>query len=269
MKRLKFLVLSLLTLTLFGITGCEKVEQSELTLDLSKTATIKVTYWADLDLTQLGYEKVPDGIKVLVTIPNSAFNPTASGHWSTTAETVDGSIEVTVPVVLNGANVTFTPEEFEYDQVQTPDNPSQTIKKHFALSSSHSLTAKPGQKYTRDIQYNNVTTVEGQDEMISRKFEIRAILEAGQPSEIITNKTITIYSPNNWSTTATTDDKGQLTVQLPKNKTCYFEFEAQKDIDSDPAVEDFKNYKYTKTFSSSSSSEAVTILDFGNGEIWE
>ena len=67
---------ALMLASAFVLAGCQdEIQTSELTLDLSKKATVQAYLYAELDLTHQGLEFVPNGTRVLISIPNSEFNP--------------------------------------------------------------------------------------------------------------------------------------------------------------------------------------------------
>ncbi|MDD2197160.1 MAG: hypothetical protein PHE03_06505 [Bacteroidales bacterium] len=249
-------------------TNCDKIETSELTLDLTQTATVKATLYADLDLTNLGEEFVPNGTNVIVSIPNSSFNPTATGLWTTNAVVADGEIEVTVPATDDGVTVTFTPAEFTYDQVQGYGGLSTAISGLFKCDVSSLSSVKPGEVRSLTINYNAPTLSTTHAEMFSFNYELTAILKVGDSPTIVKNTPISIYIEDKWSTTATTNDKGLITVGVPIDNTISFRFETSKDMNTTPATS--KKHRYeASSYSGSPFSPVVRSVSFGNGTLWE
>lgn len=110
---------ALMLASAFVLAGCQdEIQTSELTLDLSKRRRYRHIFMPNWDLTHQGLEFVPNGTRVLISIPNSEFNPSASGNWIDTAYVNNGFIQATVPATNTGVTVQLIPGEFTYDQVQ-------------------------------------------------------------------------------------------------------------------------------------------------------
>lgn len=251
-------------------TSCEKIETSELTLDLTQTATVKVNLYADLNHTTNGLESVPNGTNVIVSIPNSAFNSTASGLWTTDAVVANGSIEVTVPATNNGVTVTFTPAEFLYAQVQVFGSNVPTIQKLFKATAAYSLgSVKPGETRSYDITYNNITPPINYTETVSKKFELRAdIDETTIGQELVPQGTSVTFYTSDWSLAVSVQAAGRVEISVPKSETIYARFEATKTLNTAPVTA--KKYRYDTTVGSySETSPVVSSVYFGSGQQWE
>ena len=249
--------------------ACEEIESSDLTLDLTKKATVRAYLYAQLDQTIQGLEFAPNGTKVIVSIPNSAFNSTASGNWVDTATITNGLVQITVPATNAGVTVTFTPAEFTYEQVQAFGSNSATILKLYKSTTPGSLTTvKPGQIRTHEINYDDISAFDNFVEKVDLKFEARANVDENVADEYVpASTTVNVYT-STWSTTATVGAAGRFDVSVPKGETISFRFEANKALIGPPAA--IKKYKYTTTFAApSNSTPVVQALDFGNGVIWE
>lgn len=151
-----------IALTAFLATSCEKDETAApVTVDLFKTAKIKVYVYADLDLTKPGLEKAPAGTEIIFTIPNDYFqgdimpkkmmNPT-SGNYSVT-KTVDanGIIEAEIPAGSIEAYLTLVPVTFEAQQKQ--DETTNTLK--YYTASEESTYIIPDQTAVIQVIYNS------------------------------------------------------------------------------------------------------------------
>jgi len=252
------------------LASCEEIEKSDLTLDLTKEATVKAFIYAELDRTSQGLEFAPTGTEVIVSIPNSAFNPSASGNWTTVATVTDGIIELTVPVTNSGVTVSFTPAEFVYDQVQPYGSNSSTIQKLYKSTTPGSLTTvKPGQERTHEITYNSYSTFENFTETVNVKFEGYAdIDETNAGNEFIPSSTVIHIYNNDFYTTTTVGAAGQFEVNLPKSENVTLRFETTKTLNTAPVTT--KNYRYTTNhFSPSSTSPVRQTISFGSGSLWE
>lgn len=251
-------------------TSCEKIETSELTLDLTQTATVKVYLYAELNQTTNGLESVPNGTNVIVSIPNSAFNSTASGLWTSNVVVANGAIEVTVPATNSGVTVTFTPAEFVYAQVQSFGSNAQTIQKLFKATAGYSLGAvKPGENRSYEITYNSITTPSNYTETVSRKFELRADLdETTVGQELVPMGTSVTFYTTNWSSTVSVQAAGKVEMSVPKSETIYARFEATKTLNTVPVSA--KKYRYdTNVGFFSESAPTTSFVYFGGGQQWE
>ncbi|SDD40968.1 hypothetical protein [Williamwhitmania taraxaci] len=274
MKR-SFRVLGVLALVAgLALTGCKKdIETSDLTLDLTKKATVTAYFYAETDNQTQGLEFAETGTKVVVSIPNSAFNPAATGNWTDTAAIADGKITVSIPATNAGVTVTFYPAEFIKEQTQAFGSNTASIKKIFKLTAGTTVTAvKPGQvrihqaTYTAEAFSNFV-------EKVDIKIELRAILKVGDPSSLLqSGKIVDVYCTDagqEFHTTATLQDKGIISVSVPKDKDITIRFEASKDMNTLPDASS-KKYRYEKSITAPSASTPVKIsVDFGDGTVWE
>jgi len=263
---------ALMLASAFVLAGCQdEIQTSELTLDLSKKATVQAYLYAELDLTHQGLEFVPNGTRVLISIPNSEFNPSASGTWMDTAYVNNGFIQATVPVTNAGVTVQFIPAEFTYDQIQPFGAVSGVIPKLYKFSGTSTLGAvKPGQVRTQQITYNSQEALSNHVETVHRKFEALAELdETNTELEYVpTNTIITIYN-NGWSTTVTVGGAGKFEADVPVGETVTFRFVASKRYYTSYPDTETKNYRYTATGTYYETSPVLTTLNFGGGVLWE
>jgi hypothetical protein len=255
-------------------TSCEKIETSELTLDLTQTATVKVYLFAELNQTTNGLESVPNGTNVIVSIPNNAFNSSASGLWTTNAVVANGAIEVTVPATNIGVSVTFTPAEFLYAQVQGFGANAATIQKLYKANLGPYIlgAVKPGEIRSYNITYNLTETPINYTETVSRKFELRADIDAttttGGLQETVPQNTVVTFYNTTFMTTATVGAGGIVTVNLPWGQPVSARFQAIKTLTLLPNVTT-KNYRYTATFNSYTESSPVAQYKLFTDEPWE
>jgi len=254
--------------TMITFSSCETIETSSVTLDLTQTATVSATFFAELNLSTPGLETIPNGTSVIVSIPNNSFNSTATGFWTTTAETVNGRVEVEVPATDNGVTVTFIPAEFTFAQTQTFGANSATINSSYS-SSNHSVTGvRPGQVRAINASYNTAVALPGHYEMVNLTYELRAVLRVGQTAVIIPNQQVNVFVTNEWTTTATTNAQGRLTISVPASRVVNFRFTASKDMDTTPATNRMHRYDTTNN-SPATSTPVLRVLNFGDGQLWE
>ncbi len=124
MKNCKLIIAAILVFGVF-FTSCKKdLANSELTLDLTKTAniTVKVRYLKDVN--SASYTTIPSGKMVTLKIYNSDFTDLdASGYWSTIVNTdASGNITATVPATIDGVDVIVQVQAFQDTQVDFSDD---------------------------------------------------------------------------------------------------------------------------------------------------
>src|SRR5690554_3864893 len=93
------------TMFALAFTSCKKYEVSEpLNLSELRKVTIQGSLFAELDETNAGLEKAPQGLKITVSVPFSDYNPntTSGNHIVTTTTDANGNFSIQVPVVSNG-----------------------------------------------------------------------------------------------------------------------------------------------------------------------
>jgi len=259
---------ALMSVILIAITACDEIEQSELTLDLSKKAKIRAYFFAELDKTTQGLEYAPNGTKILISIPNSSFNSAASGTWVDSATVTNGLIEVEVPATSTGVTATIKPAEFTYAQVQSYGSVSSTISKIFSVTAAQTISIFPNEIKTKEITYDGQNQLDNFVEKVDLKFEARANVDENVADEFVPASTVVSIYTSTWSTTATVGAGGRFDVSVPKGETIYFRFEANKALIGPPAS--IKKYKYTTNFSDTDETTPVLQdIDFGNGVLWE
>lgn len=269
MKKITLMPLFLAMATLF--VGCEKVEKSEMVLDTTQKATLKVYCYAQLDLTQQGLEFVPNGTQVMVRIENNNFNPGASGYWSAVGEVQNGLVEFEIPVTLQGITATIFPMEFTYNQVQPYGSNVSTITKIFRFTGAAVENAiKPREIRTHQLTYTDMGTYNNAIQKVSRKFQLRAELDVTNSTlEYVPSGTVVYFYNNGWMTQKTVGNLGAVDVDVPINENIYVRFQASKTVleNGNPVV---KNYLYDAYVGNySSSSPVVETINCGNGSIWE
>jgi len=270
MKR-SFRTLGILALASgLALTGCQKeIETSNLTLDLTKKATVTAYFYAETDNQTQGLEFAEPGTKVIVSIPNSEFNPAASGNWTDTATIANGKITVSVPATTKGVIVTFYPAEFTKEQTQVFGSNTIKISKIFKLTAGSALAGvKAGETRTHQATYSAGVSFDNFTEKVSMKIELKAIFKEGDASVVLPQNTVINMFTNGWAATATVGEKGIINVNVPKGETIYFQFEATKTLNTVPVTT--KKYRYTEEQDAPLASSPVQYtVDFGNGKVWE
>lgn len=227
------------------LSNCKKdVETSSMSYDMSKKATIVVYAYADLDRTQYGNEYAPNGTNVLVTIPRSSFNPSATGYWSNTATIQDGKFEMQIPVNSVGVTASIKPLEFSFDQVQPNGSNSATIKKVYKVTAAiPEGDIKEGETRTVEIQYDAPENYDNFYEMILCKYKIEAELAdtvlvgdvpygttAGSVIDLLPQNTLINIYNNGFNVEHRLATAGNVDINLPVNESLTIEFEMQKKV---------------------------------------
>ena len=158
MRKIAFKVFGMLVLLSAGFfTSCtDDIVTSELKIDDSQKATVKVWVFAELDRNNTALDYVPNGTKVLVSVENSDLNSAASsGSWSEVATVNSGYIEISVPSKSDGVTVTLQAEDFMYDQVQQQGTGVEKVPTLYKHSGTNLYSVKTGQTVMSEIIYQN------------------------------------------------------------------------------------------------------------------
>jgi len=266
MKKFRSFLLFAAVCSLFFSSCEEDIQKSDLTLDLSKKATVKAYVYAELDKTTAGYEYAPDGTEVLLTISHGNFNPSASGAWQDTAVVNNGIIEMEVPVTNDGVSVSLSCAEFSQEQLQSYDANSEKVLMLYKANSSN-VRIKTGERKTVEIFYNE-SALSNHVEMVTVKYEAFADVDEREFNEYVPEGTEMHVFNDVFSTTATVGADGVFEVKVPANIRFDMEFFAQKTLDTDPVS--YKKYRYRQNnWAPSTSTPQVRQINFGNGDLWE
>lgn len=272
MKKSSLLGVAVIALAMIFSSCTKEVETSSMTLDLTKSATIKVNFFAELDYTSQGLELVPDGTSVLIRIPNSSYNGSASGYWTTTQAINLGAIEVEVPVTDAGVNVEIIPIEFFYNQVQPYGSVSSSINKKFRVTTSViESSVKTGEIRTRQTTYSDMGASSDFEETVSRKYTMRGDIDATEAGleYVPAGTTITLFA-DGWMTTANIGSNGVVDVNVPVNEEIYVRFEATKRVLNDDGEAVSIRYRYDAYVGTYSETSPVRqSVDCGSGQIWQ
>lgn len=265
----KTLILPALLLAGMFVTSCDKeVESTALTVNLSRTVTVKGYVYAELNNRSAGLEFAPAGTLIYCSVPYSDLNPNATGgKWADTVRVEgNGQFSVNVPVDDNGVNLTIEAEAFEYNQVQPFGAISNSIKKFYtaapvvvAVSTTHTpvvevfyATTTPA-SYVERVKINVTVEAELNNSLIG--------------NEKVVNQKITLHN-SGWAQEFTTDDKGNFTANVPANQNIFFtvSFEFAKTVPDGGGYKQ-ENYKYEvkSGYVGNFASESDVTLDLGGG----
>jgi hypothetical protein len=272
MKKVNLFGVAVIGLAIMFSSCAKKVETSSMKLDLTKSATIKVTFLAELDHSSHGLELVPNETPVLIRIANSSFNSAATGYWTTTEAINSGSIEVQVPVTDLGVDVEILPIEFLYDQVQPYGSVSSTIKTKFRVPAFESeLSVKPGEIRTREVTYTDLGAMDNFVETVSRKFNLKCETDATESKwDFIATGTKVTFFTNGWMTNVTASNYGAVDVALPNNEEVYIRFEGMKRVYDSNGDRVTLKYRYDAVAGTYTETSPVRqTLNCGSGQVWE
>ncbi len=267
-RKLSFFTLLIASATFF-LTSCDKeVEQTSLTVNLSKTITVKGFVYAELNNRSAGLEYAPAGTKLFFSINYNNLNPAAgAGRWvDTTQVDESGMFTIDVPVTDAGVTLNIDGESFFYDQVQPYAANSNTVKKFYTLPTTSfniSTTVNP----IMEVTYN-ANNLQNTVEMTKLTVIVKAELDnslAG--SELVVNQKIVLHN-SGWSREYTTDENGKINATIPANQNIYYtiSFEYGKKV-PDGVEYKTEQYKYEAkgTYLGNFATESEITIDLGGG----
>ena len=289
MKKFKTALLMLATFTI-TFSSCEDdLIKSELELDMSKSGSVEIYFYADLDKNVLGTQPVPDGTKVLFSIEYNEFNPDAvSGRWSHVAEIEDGKVTLeSVPTVDDGVTLIIKPEEFIYAQGQLPSFPMEEITMRF-IADEIEMTIYPDQRHYEEIVYDYDFLGEPLI-TVNRAFSGEAIfnfddpdangfdefVSIGNPPAITNNPSISevelISNDGEWEMTVPVQN-GKFTADVPIESGFSIRFSALARVEDeyDPIEDEwtYKNVPYRYTWNSPAGGYDEDSPEFQNDVIY-
>ncbi|HON18089.1 MAG TPA: hypothetical protein PK990_02865 [Salinivirgaceae bacterium] len=270
MKKINFITL----LSAFALifSGCEKTEPTDMKLDMSKKATLKVYCYAQLNHTQQGLEAVPNGTQVMVRIDNAYFNPAATGYWTAHGSIQNGMVEFEIPVTNAGVTAQISGMEFTYDQVQAYGSVSSTIKKifrHTGVVTEGGI--KPNETRTVEITFSDMGAFDNLIEKVSKKFALKAELDITNTTlEYVPQGTSVTFFNDGWMEQKTVGSLGYIEINVPKGETIYIRFEASKTVYDSGGNPVNRNYRYQTGVGPFSESSPITEeINCGNGMLWQ
>ena len=220
MKRTNyFSALAILALICFN--GCKDepvVVSSEVTVATNDSATISGYVTAELNLQSAGYEAVPAGTSVLVSLPYSQLNTTATGSWLKTVSVgANGKYSVKVPTNSKGVTVTITPSAFDYEQTQAYASGATVPKLQLTYSvASSTISVISGQSLNNDIRYTTTTNIAVGVPKINIAGKAQADLDASIIGlENLPDGTKIIFTATGWAD-STIVSSGRYSISVPK-----------------------------------------------------
>jgi hypothetical protein len=277
MKKISPVFAVMLIMTAVLMVSCDKDETAtSLSVNLLKKATIKGYAYAQLDLTNEGLEKAPAGTMVIISIPYSNLNSSASGTYKDTATVnTDGFFEIEVPVGNNSATVTYIPLPFETNQIQSLGSFDSQVKKYYTGQAS-SITLGANAYDIIEIQYI-ANDYADYVEMAQISGNLLAETNDTIPgSEKTTAGIVLVFHGDGWNKTVNTTDEGAYTVTVPANQSVYvdYSFTAQNIVLIPPSIKYLpvlyiykEESKYVGNFSGTTVDNVD--IDAGYGEIVE
>lgn len=220
MKKTKlFSVIAILALV--SLSSCKDepvVVSSAVTVATKDSATISGYVTAELNLQSAGLEAVPAGTSILVSLPYSQLNATATGSWMKTVTVgTDGKYSVKIPTNSKGVAVTFTPSAFEYDQTQAYSSGATVPKLRLTYNiGSNSLNVVSGQSLNNDIKYTSTTNIAIGVPEVTIAGKVQADLDASIIGlENLPDGTKIIFTATGWAD-STTISSGKYSISVPK-----------------------------------------------------
>ncbi|PKR80886.1 hypothetical protein CW751_06870 [Brumimicrobium salinarum] len=135
----KQLIFATAAVMALAFTSCKKYEVSG-PLEISELETVKIegNLMAELDESNSVLEAVPNGTKVMITIPMSEYNPSntsGSNHVVSTTTKANGKFSLNVPVTNSGIDATLSFASFVYDKKYSElGSASYTEKTEYTLA---------------------------------------------------------------------------------------------------------------------------------------
>jgi hypothetical protein len=226
MKNVSKLFYAFVILLATVLTSCDKeIESSSLTIDKTKTGTIKGLVFADLDMTTYGYENVSTaatGAKVIVTMNYSELGLSTGGSLIDTIDIAsDGSFEYEVPADANGVTVTAKIIDFVYDQKQEYGEQHATKKTVFQ-STSVDFFVKANDVNIQEVYVEDYYTLgEIYDwYTVSGTIYANYDLQAAGNEKLPAGTVVTFYC-NGWSKSYTVLSDGKYSISVPAYESVY------------------------------------------------
>jgi hypothetical protein len=280
MKKMKFFgVIAALSLVAFSSCKDEVVVSSPITVATKDSATISGFVTADLNLQKAGNEAVPAGTQLMVTIPYSDLNSTASGTWQKFVVTVgdSGKYSVKVPTNTKGVRVTIAPIPFTYNQVQAYANGAQVpaLKLQFSTASYGPYTFVSSQNASLNMNYGTTSggVVGVEKVLISGKAKAETNAEI-VGLENLPDGTKIIFTASGWAD-STTVQNGQYSMYVPKGVSVTYKISTiistryyvpnLVDITKSTYTNEDRLYTITSTFTSLSNNPKADITSISSG----
>lgn len=227
MKSVSKVILTSMMLLATMLYSCDKeIETSPVNVDSSKKATIKGYVYANLDLTNYGYELAPAGSKVIITMAYDELGLDSEGSLTDTVLLGnDGSFTYEIPTIAGGVDVTAKVIDFVTDQKQEFDEQHTTKPTVFQSVTFYFDGVKPNdfqiqQEYMDDYytlgEIYDWYTVTGTIYLNSDRSNIG--------DEKLASGTQVIFNCEGWSKTVTVAADGKYEVQVPSGEYIYMDY---------------------------------------------
>ncbi len=269
MKMKLFLLLVIVAASGIIFTSCDKeVESTALTVNISRTITVKGYVYAELNNRSAGLEYAPAGTLLYCSVYYSDLNSSATaGKWADTVVVDEnGQFAIDVPVDDNGVNLIIEGAPFEYNQIQPFGANSNTVKKLYLATT---VTKIVSTTYNSIVEvFYTATLLANYVEKVKLNLTVEAELDnSTSGNEKVVSQKITLHNAG-WSQEYTTDDNGKITAAVPANENIFYtiSFEYDKKVPDGTGYKTEK-YKYeAKTaFLGSFASETDVTIDLGGG----
>lgn len=235
-------------MALFFNSSCDKeITKTAYSIDTTKTATIIIEAYANIDNSDVGNEAAPNGTKFITSVAKSDFVSGNSTYITATHTiTADGKITITVPVDDNGVTYTVTPQDFVYDQVQIQTNYQNTIPKLFK-SSAQSVYIRTGEVKALQFFFSENTQYDF-NELINLSGFFTGNFNDTTGTDTLKAAKSFIFYGSGWSTEVMSATDGSFSVDVPKNMNIYYncDFVQNKWVLVD-TVYQYKPYRYKVT----------------------
>lgn len=231
MKTIKTVLAALVVFAAVFMVSCDKDETaSNLTVNLLQKGTIKGYVYAELDLTSAGLENAPVGTQVILSVPYSQLNSSASGMWKDTVEVnAEGFFVAEVPTGNASVSVSIMPQPFEAIQIQELGSYEPEVRKIYTygsmitkVSSGYSLTAD--QELIVELVYSDDDYI-GYVEMAQISGKITAELNDEEfGSEDGPSGVTLVFHGSGWNKSVVTGTGGTFSLTVPANSRVYVDY---------------------------------------------
>jgi hypothetical protein len=226
MKNVSKFFYAVMVLLAAVLSSCDKdVETSPVTTEDFAKGTIKGYVYAQLDLTNYGYEAAPVGSKVIITMPYSELGLNNSGNLiDTVLLGSDGSFSYEIPADGDGVNVTVKVIDFIYKQKQAFGD-QHDYKNSLYSSKTVTYNVKANDLQVQEIYLDAPTylgevfdwyTVEG---TIYLDYD-----KSTSGYEKLPAGTKVTFNCDGWSKEVTVGTDGKYTVSVPYGEYIYMDY---------------------------------------------
>lgn len=220
MKSVSNVILTSMMLLATMLYSCDKeIETSPVNVDKSKKATIKGYVYADLDLTNYGYELAPAGSKVIITMAYDELGLDSKGSLTDTVLLGnDGSFTYEIPTIAKGVDVTAKVIDFVTDQKQEFNEQHTTKPTVFESVTFYFYDVKPNDFQIQEEKMSSHTLGEIHDwYTVTGTIYLNSDRTTGE-NEKLASGTQVVFNCDGWSKTITVAADGKYSVEVPYNE---------------------------------------------------